>query len=171
MRSLRLVSIIPMRLLLLIRKLTSGFFRRTCHQLFGPPIRRDNCGHDYGANTNGFSFPLLAGGLVPSVLSLPKRGRHWVNRERGAAFYGWIVSTVLRENWMLLAVVLAVLTFPREMVSVAFGMIALFYVGRHGDRRYNIFVLGCSTSCFNGYLLMRTYGNVPGYEFQLRRSA
>lgn len=84
-------------------------------------------------------------------------------------FFAGLYFLYVRENRAAFASVLALSIFQREMVPVVFGLVATFsLLLRHGDRRYNGFVLALSVLCFLAYVLVRTYLiAVPGYELQL----
>ena len=78
---------------------------------------------------------------------------------------------VRRARWPLI-VVLAVSIFQREIIPLAFALIAFFsFVLRSGDKRYDGFVLVSSLLAFGAYLAMRAVIiAAPGYEYQLSLS-
>src|SRR6185436_10156786 len=114
-----------------------------------------------------FSASLLAGLLCllsfftqSAVLTGLSEGITW-------AFFAALYLLFVLENRAAFALVLALSIFQRELISVAFALIATFsLVLRCGDRRYNGFVLVSSIACFAAYFLMRLYAP-SGYETQL----
>jgi len=71
------------------------------------------------------------------------------------------------------AALVALAIFQREIIPLAFALIAAFalLVGS-GDRRYNAFVLACSVLSFAAYLVLRDYVlPVPGNEQQMSLAA
>ncbi|HYM17171.1 MAG TPA: hypothetical protein VEU06_01300 [Micropepsaceae bacterium] len=75
----------------------------------------------------------------------------------------------VRNSRLPFAVLVALSVFQREVVPLAFALMAGFaLLLRTGGRRYNLFVLACSSSAFAAYLALRLYLlPAPGNEYQI----
>ena len=122
--------------------------------------------------TGGFVFPLVAGLLCllsfhsqSVVITGLTEGMSWL-------FFAALYLMYAQERRAAFAVVLAVSIFQRELIPVAFALIAAFslLIGV-GNRRYNRFVLATSLLCFGAYLLIPLYlVAAPGFENQFSLS-
>ena len=123
--------------------------------------------------TNGFVFPLLAGLLC--VLSFHTQSVVITGLTEGVTwlFFAALYLLYVRESRVAFAALLALSIFQREVIPVAFGLIAAFdYLTGPERRRYNLFVLAIAIACFAGFLLIRFYVIVaPGYAPPLTPSA
>ena len=115
--------------------------------------------------TNGFVFPLLAGLLC--LLSFHAQTVVITGLTEGVtwAFSAALYLLYVRQTRVAFAGVLALSIFQREVLPVAFALIAVFslLIGEE-NRRYNLFVLAAAVACFAGFMVMRLLViPVPGY--------
>lgn len=123
--------------------------------------------------TNGFVFPLLAG--LFCVLSFHAQSVVITGYTEGVTwlFFAALYLLYVRESRVAFAVLLALSIFQREVLPVAFVLIAAFaqLIGE-APRRHNLFVLAVAVACFAAFMVMRLYVfPVPGYVPPLSPSA
>ena len=121
------------------------------------------------AATGGLVFPLLAG--LFCLLSLLSQSVVITGMTEGVS---WLFVALLywlygRGSRVAFGLLLLGSIFQREMISVAFALIAAFsLLLGDGRRRYNLQVLGFSVFCFAAYTMVRkVILPAPGYEDQL----
>jgi len=119
--------------------------------------------------TGSFTSSLIAGFLCllsfhsqTAVIAGMTDGISW-------AFVAALYLFYVQRRRVPFAVLIALAIFQREVIPLAFALIAAFaLVLRSGDRRFNLYVLVCSALAFAAYLALRLYIlPIPGNEYQV----
>ena len=145
------------------------FFAALLTNFLGLVLAATLVGRVVERETGGFVFPLLGGLLC--VMSLLSQSVVLTGMTEGVTwlFFAGLYALYMRSDRAVFAAVLLLSIFQREMISVAFGLIAAFsLLLGNKKRRYNLYVLAVSIFAFTTYTIIRKYAlPAPGYEGQL----